>query len=370
MNVHPVRVDEESVRPADIDVACNQVGQQIAAGQYQAAWQQLLQLAQINPRHAAIYRLQGGILQQAGQTEAALGMFRQALTLEPDDSQSHTGAGRCLQVQGALQQALAHFRAALHYQCQRPKHAITPPSPAAFDHRAAEDTLWQVLAQLATAGIHAFATSGTLLGLTREGHLLPFDKDLDIGLPFEQMEAAAASLKAAGWKRKINMDGMVTPQEWHGPGVALDLCGFLPDPVTRKVISGFWFQRPEHPWSRVTEFPDLTLQPRNSPHGKVWHLADPEAILVPLYGECWRVPDPDFDTVIAACNMRGCSVLTQCYAFARIYSSWVLGRLNKALSLARHTLRHLPDDEVLRQAEAVLSCQIAQTLVVESEACV
>lgn len=341
--------------PLAPDAACEAVMAQIAAGQHQAAWKSLQDLAQTHPHYAPIYRLQGGILQQAGNGALALGYFQQALALDANDSQSHTGVARCLQTLGRLPEALVHFREALRCQCQQPKHATAPPPPAPFDHRAAEDTLWQVLAQLAEAGIHAFATSGTLLGLVREGHLLPFDKDLDIGLPFAQMDAAAASLEASGWQRKINMHGMTTPQEWHGPGVALDLCGFLPDPASGKVISGFWFQSPEHPWSRVTEFPDLRLQQRDSPYGKIWQLSDPEAILVPLYGAAWRIPDLSFDTVIAAKNLRGFSVLTQCYTFARIYSTWVLGQLNKARALVHHSLRHLPNDPLLHDAAQMLA---------------
>jgi hypothetical protein len=353
MNNHPAHELHATPSPVTIAAACEQAMALVASGQHQTAWQYLQQLAQSHPQHAPIYRLQGGILQQAGQWEAALSAFRQALVLAPDDSQAHTGAARCLNQRGALPDSLVHYRAALRCQCQQQLTAATPPPPLPFDHHAAEGTLWQVLAQLAAAGAHTFATSGTLLGLVREGHLLPFDKDLDIGLPFGQMEAAAC-LQAAGWQPKVNINGLVNPQEWHGHGVALDLCGFLPDPASGKVMGGFWFESPAHPWSRVTEFPDLKLQQVDQPHGQVWQLADPETILVPLYGEHWRVPDPDFDTVVAAKNMRGFGLVTQCYAFARIYSTWVLGRLDKTRALVRHSLVHLPDDDLLLQAARVL----------------
>ncbi len=335
-------------------VECEQVMALIAHGQHLTAWQQLQALAQAHPQHAPIYRLQGGILQQSGQWEAALPAFRQALALDPNDSQAHTGAAGCLHRQGSLPLALVHFREALRCQCQQPKHATAPPPQAPFDYRAAEQTLWQVLAQLAAAGVQAFPTAGTLLGLVREGHLLPFDKDLDISLPFEQMEAAAACLQAAGWRRKVNMEGLVNPQEWLGPGVALDLCGYKTDPATGQVLGGFWFESLEHPWSRVTEVAELQLLKTPTVYGDVWTLANPEAILVPLYGEHWRVPDPDFDTVVAACSLRGFTVMTQCYAFSRIYSAWVLGRLDKARSLVSHSLAHLPEDEWLREAARLL----------------
>lgn len=256
---------------------------QIAVGQPQAAWAALQHLVQAHPQHASLHRLQGGLLQQAGHHAQALAAYQRASHLDPDDSQAHTGLGQCQLALGRLPEALGHFREAVRCQCQQPKIATDPPSPAPFDPRAAQNTLWQVLAQLAAAGVHAFATSGTLLGLVREGQLLPFDKDLDIGLPFEQMDAAAACLERTGWQRKLNIEGLVNPQEWHSHGVVLDLCGFAPEPASGKLIGGFWFESPAHPWSRVTEFPDLRLQQIDRPHGKVWHLADPEAVLVPLW---------------------------------------------------------------------------------------
>lgn len=356
MNDHPLAI-KDPLAQATLAEACNQAMTLIASGQHQAAWRQLQTLAEAHPQHAPIYRLQGGILQQSGQWDAALVTFRQALDLAPEDSQAHTGAARCLLRQGALPAALAHFRAALHCQCQQPKQATAPPAPPPFDTDAAEVTLWRVLALLAQAGVHAFPTSGTLLGLVREGRLLPFDKDLDIGLPFGEMDKAASCLEAAGWRRVEHMAGLVTPTEWHGHGLALDLCGFSPDPTNGKVISGFWYEDPNHPWSRVTEFPELQLRAAQRAEGSYWELADPETVLVSLYGKDWRVPDPDFDTVLAARNMRGCSLVTQCYAFARIYSTWLLGRTAKTRALVRYTLAHLPEDELLLEVVRVLALQ-------------
>ena len=67
--------------------------------------------------------------------------------------------------------------------------------------------------------------------------------------------------------------------------------------------------------------------------------------------------DPDFDTVIAAHNLRGFAVLTQCYAFSRIYECWLQGRLRKAAALTRQSLRHRPDDALLLQVQQCLAAQ-------------
>lgn len=343
-----------TAEPHEPQSACATVSDHIAAGEHQIAWTKLQQLAQHFPQHAPIFRLRGGLLQQAGQPAVATVEFRQALALDANDSQSHYGLGRCLHTLGEIPQALRHFREALRCQCQQPRHASSPPTRPTFDTRAAEAVLWRTLAQLAAAGIQAFPTAGTLLGLVREGQLLAGDKDLDISLPFAQMDAAVACLEATGWRSKINIHGLVNPIELHGHGVALDLCGYLPDTQPGKVIGGFWFQSPDHPWSRITTVDVPELERRESPCGPVWQPIHPEAILLPLYGEGWRIPDPDFDTIIAACSLRGFSVLTQCYAFARIYNTWLLGQTRKTRTLVNHTLRHLPEDEWLLAAAQLL----------------
>ena len=44
----------------------------------------------------------------------------------------------------------------------------------------------------------------------------------------------------------------------------------------------------------------------------VWSVTDAQAWVAALYGPDWRTPDPDFDAVIAAYNLRGFALLTQC----------------------------------------------------------
>src|SRR5690606_17277503 len=139
-------------------------------GRLEQAWALLTSLVQLHGQHATICGLQGSVLAAGGQYEQALTCFQTALALKPDDSQTLANAGGCLHLLGRLPEALQHFRAALQAQCSTPLRLIEPPAPPAFDSDAAEQRLWKVLAQLADAGVHAFATSGTLLGLVREGH--------------------------------------------------------------------------------------------------------------------------------------------------------------------------------------------------------
>ena len=95
-------------------------------------------------------------------------------------------------------------------------------------------------------------------------------------------------------------------------------------------------------------------RPHTRPEGRIWALDEPEAWLAALYGPDWRTPDPDFDSTVAAHNLRSFSLLTQCYAFSRIYQKWLQGQLPKALALTRHSLRHLPDDALLLRVQRCL----------------
>jgi hypothetical protein len=98
-----------------------------------------------------------------------------------------------------------------------------------------------------------------------------------------------------------------------------------------------------------------------SPEGSpIWTLAEPEGWLRTLSGD-WRTPDPDFDTIIAARNLCGFSLMTQCYALGRIYARWESGNLRKALAATRHSLRHLPDDELLLKVEQRLSGMLTES---------
>lgn len=347
------------------ETGCNQVRSLIEQGRKGQAWELLLELVKAFPTHAPIYRLQGSILNGAGYGEQAIQAYRQAIALLPGDSQAHIGLAHVLHRLGQLPEALSAYRHAVLLQTIQQLQAQDSPCTHAFDTQKAQEHLWQLLTYLAQSGIHAFPTSGTLLGLEREGKLLPFDKDIDIGLPFSQMEQAEKRMEAAGWQRVVNMAGLVNPQEWHHPeGVAVDLCGYAPEAGSDQLLAGFWFQSVTHPWSRITCYPAIHLQQRTGPAGVFWYPTEPESMLLqPLYGPHWRQPDPDFDTVIAAHNLRTFSTLTQCYAWGRIYQNWVLGRFAKVHALIKHCLKWLPDDILLQQAYRVLTATLPPSTV-------
>jgi tetratricopeptide (TPR) repeat protein len=304
------------------------------------------------PGHPQIKCNLGHALLKAGNLGDAGDSFLGVLQLSPDCVDAIIGYGVVSQLKGRLPEAIACYRQALALRLLQSSQVLAQPHRESFSSPQNEALMWQALAQLAAAGVHAFATAGTLLGLQREGCLLPFDKDIDFGLPFAEHDQASACLLANGWQESTNNYGLINPRAYQhiATGLSLDLFGFKVEADTGITLGGLWLKDAPPGWSRVTENPTIHLTSVPGPQGVVWALADPHAWLENVYGD-WRTPDPDFDTVIAAKNLRGFALLTQCYAFSRIFENWNKGSLNKALSTTRHTLRHLPDDSLLLQVE-------------------
>ena len=285
-----------------------------------------------------------------------------AVALNPQQLAGLSGLGMICQKRGQLPDAIDYYRQVLALRLLQPTHVLAQPHREPFNSQQNEALMWQTLAQLAAAGVHAFATAGTLLGLQREGHLLPFDKDIDFGLPFTEHDAAAACLLKHGWQESTQNYGLINPRAYQhlARGLSLDLFGYVVEAETGITLGGLWLKNAPPGCSRLTENPTIHLETVPGPQGQVWALADPHGWLATIYGD-WRTPDPDYDTVIAAKNLRGFALLTQCYAFSRIFENWNKGSLKKALSTTRHSLRHLPDDSLLLQVEQHLAAALQAT---------
>lgn len=299
--------------------------------------------------------------QRYGEAEAT---YQEALKHDPRQLTAWAGCGLIALVRGDLDEAVNAYRQALSLWCERPLPQQQEPVRTGFNRALYQTQLWQALAALARAGLHGFATAGTLLGLTRDGQLLPHDKDLDIGLPLEELNRAVEALAPLRWVgtssplNVVNMRGL----RHRDSGLTLDLCGFAHDEANGRLIGGFWLAG--QPWNRqrVTEYPGpLRLRQTASPAGTVWALEDPHVWLRALYGDDWRTPDPDFDTTLAAHNLRAFSVLVQVYAYQRTHDLLTDGRLRKALANLRHCLRHRPDDELLQRLMRHIEAQQVAT---------
>lgn len=304
----------------------------------------------------------GIALARQGRAHEAEAAYRNALAVDPRSHLAHAGIAEIALADGRLDEAVRHFRQALAERLARGQISPFAPASAAHPFNRPEHLalLWHTLAQLAAAGFSAFATAGTLLGLVREGNLLAHDKDLDIGLPYAQLGRAFVFLQDHGWQAEPNPLRLVNPLALrHQSGLALDLLGYL-DTGT-EIVGGFWQAGQAWEQQRVTVFPSpLDLEQVTSPAGPVWALRQPERWLEALYGN-WRQPDPHFDAVIAACNLRAFSPLVEAYALMRLDDHLHHGRLAKAQAIAQACLRHRPHDRLYQAVVDAVRRTLAQT---------
>jgi len=303
--------------------------------------------------------LQAQAAEKAGQTEIAEFYYSKVLTLEPDSLIARAGVALMTMHQLKLPEAIVHFRAAVGILLTETVQDAPPNSVANFNTRENASLLWHTLALLAKHNIHAVAHAGTLLGLIRQGSLLPGDKDLDIALPHHEMQGAVDCLLQNGWQINPLPMPLTNPISCRHAetGLVLDLCAVRVE-ASGKVVSGLWTKAPRDDWQRITVFSQaFSIQQVMRPEGAIWSLIEPESWLTDLYGD-WKTPDPEFDTIIFAANMRGFSLLTQCYAYNRLLWNWKKGGLGKALRIARVINKHQPEDDLLAQCIRQLSQQI------------
>lgn len=316
---------------------------------------------ELDPQHVPALIKLGEIHSQQDDFQRAEPLLAQALKCDPASTSAHLVMGVLRHHQNCLPEALDWYRKALRLRLAKPLSEVVKGPRTDFNKPEVEALVWSTLAALAKAGVHAFAAYGTLLGLTREGTLLPFDKDIDFGLPHCEMARATHCLLSNGWVEPIGSHRLTNPKAFFHPvkKISLDLSGFVVERQSAQTYTGFWLKDVPREWNRETRYPEIKLNKGLSPCNQpVWTLEDPQAWLETVYGD-WRTPDAYFDTVIAAKNLCGFSLLTECYAISRIYSHLESGHLRKALALAGHALTHRPDDELLLAAHATLTARFA-----------
>ena len=177
----------------------------------------------------------------------------------------------------------------------------------AFD-KYAQEVLADVMKITTEKGYKCVCTDGTLLGPVRDGHLIPWDDDMDFslleGVDFD-WDRLEKDLVACGFRkyRSIESDGRIGGQSYKKKGVLCDFSTWKPKDVPMAVpvgcfeIPGYVYEngKPamyqfwEHILPPVTGITTLQMQnielkiPENY-----------EEVLVGLYGPHWRVPDPNF----------------------------------------------------------------------------
>lgn len=288
--------------------------------------------------------------------------IQRALETAPKDPASHCSMAALQQRIGNLPEAVEQYRTCLELQLKSKADTPEPPKKAAFHTDDAEGLLWRTLALMAKNGVHMFPAFGTLLGLTRNGGLLKHDKDIDTGIPFSEMPRAIAILQRHGWREVHHSFGLMNPRAMANgaAGISMDISGFVVDADTGKALTaGAWMPGLPKEWNMIFEFSHIHLEKRPTPDGahQVWFMTEPEEWLETIYSD-WKTPDKNFDTMVAAHNIRSFSLLAKCYGYSRIFSNWSEGKIVRARVLAQHILARDPSDHLIQKVVSRLNHKI------------
>ncbi|MBI2769200.1 MAG: hypothetical protein HYX47_06240 [Burkholderiales bacterium] len=234
------------------------------------------------------------------------------------------------------------------------------PAPAPWNETEITSALWQILAQLRRAGCGAFPFAGTLLGLERDGRLLPNDKDADLGVWLEDFTMACRTLQAMGLQRAGNGPpfGNMACFVLGEPRLSIDLFGIRREPEHNRMVGGVWLygRPPSH--QRITHYPWFTLASRDGPSGEVWWPEPPAALLGALYGN-WRRPQPEWDSLVSCLAVQETNLQWRCFALKNLCDSWLAGNLPRTRRLVDQIVARGGPDAALDRWAAALDAGMA-----------
>jgi hypothetical protein len=140
---------------------------------------------------------------------------------------------------------------------------------------------------------------GTLLGLVRDGALIPWDRDTDTGVLIQDWTPEAhAALEAAGFTLKDTLgrpeDGL--QHRWTRDGEKTDIFFHYEDGDRQ------WHAAYHHGRQYRYAYPLFALEPYEVNGVMVMAPSPPEAFLRTKYGADWRVPKRDWHFATSPLN--------------------------------------------------------------------
>lgn len=225
-------------------------------------------------------------------------------------------------------------------------HQERPPVP--WDEAQAERLVWDLLARLKAADCHVFPYAGTLLGLERDGRLLPNDKDADLAVWLEDYSLAARLLAQWGLQRATDTPPFANVSTFVEPntGYSIDLFGLRRDPMRQRVEGGAWLYGKPPSHQRLLLLPWLELQSRDSRSGVVWWPSDADALLRACYGD-WRTRRAEWDSLVSNLAVAEINLSWHCWARKSLVDRWLAGDLPRTRRLVDQVLARAGDDAQL-----------------------
>lgn len=156
-----------------------------------------------------------------------------------------------------------------------------------FDHEKGLQAIYEAVSVLESAGVNVWIQDGTLLGAIRDGKIIEWDHDLDLGVySWEWNDKAHDALVANGfWLREsFNEPEHDYEQHWVKYGVKFDIFHYYKEP-NGKIWHGMKGGRFRFYYPKEFVLAPVDLMGKTFPAPY-----PPEDFLVQKYGNEWRKP--------------------------------------------------------------------------------
>lgn len=311
-----------------------------------------------SPEHPDLLTQLGQLLLTTQQWDAAQPFYQQLLALRPDIATLHN-LGMVHKGLGQLETSIHYSRQALEKTLDAGLHGLVPDPKDPMHHARAHQALLALKQVLAKLGIPFFLIAGTLLGIVRQGALLPNDKDMDVALPFATPRTALLDA--------LKVHGFHSPegQRVRDQQEPTWLFGVLHLP-TQISIDLFFAQREgEHIYLGIDAKPTgLRWKLRRFGLTSLrfletdWQVPDPpEQFLEDFYGPDWRTPQ-HYD-----CVLRGHALtpdsrpVSLCYGYNRINDLVRRAHWKKALAYCDQLRGVVGDDPLIQRTRKAVEEQ-------------
>ena len=258
----------------------------------------------ISPSKIEILNILGTSYLMVYKTNKAFEIANKALNIDPNSPKIYQLLGEIYIRKGELDKALDSLCHSLELYLKNLKNTkiILPPSSAKYmDTKNAKLALKKLYKIFTEKNMKIFLSSGTLLGIVRDGDILPYDKDLDLGLDWKvSRDLVKKTLEEIGFKiskRTQEDDKWLITGVDRKNGVTVDI--FFYKKLKDKIVYGFNGK----PYPILWEFPHFELSTIEY-NGDKWFIPSPyEVYCETMYGENWKTPISNFDTIISSSNL-------------------------------------------------------------------
>ena len=235
---------------------------------------------------------------------------------------------------GHYEEALIHQTKAFVFLCMTADAGIFINEQKAknlenFSDPKITDYLASLLHQLYSENVPAAAMYGTLLGIIREGKILPHDKDIDLVCNLSDLPEVVTWFENNGYRNAhADIFENLRSYKHKTAGIIVDI--FAAEDIGELSKVGFvpkGYRGTDWEYSEI--IPKVEFEEYQFKGGLCLVPKNPKQMLCALYGNDWKTPDPDFIPFLEPVGVQD-SGLRRFYAGLQILKSWLKGNLKRA----------------------------------------